>query len=391
MWKHNTLKTTLILMPLSFAFAVALDLYIPAVPQLVTIFQSTPAQIQLTLSGFMLAFGIGQLFVGPYTDQFGRRPVALISAILYLLSSLLCATSDSVTSLVVYRIIQALSACGMLVCANAVVRDVYSGTQSAKMYSYLNCAIAMSPLFAPLIGGYVDVLFGWRACFITLGLFGLMATGIVLLQLHETHPTDKRTPVNRHILKRYWHILQNRDFRFYAFVASCGIVCLFTFFSTSPYILIQDLHVERQRFGLYFGVMGLLFLIGSLMAAKTVVIMGLRKNILLGASLILVGGLWMWLASALTGLSAMGFICPMIPISLGAAFVTGAGAAGAMEPFPDMAGAAAALYGSAEFILSSIIGNIVLQFYTSSALPLALTVSIVGMLSLVYWFIHGLN
>jgi len=391
MWPHNNIKTVFILMPLVFAFAVALDLYIPAVPELIRIFHSSPAQIQLTLSGFMFAFGLGQLVVGPYSDQFGRRSIALLSAIGYCLSSLLCATSTSLSALIVFRILEALSSCGMLVAANAVVRDVYSGDQSARMYSYLNGAIAVSPMFAPLLGGYIDVYFGWRACFVTLAFLGLAATAIVLVFLHESHHRDNRIKVNKHVFRRYYNILKTPSFLCYTTFSTFGIICLFTFFSSSPYILINDLGISRQHFGLYFGVMGLLFFIGSLIAGKTVIKIGLNTNILMGTLLIVCGGLLMLCWYLVFGLSTAGFIWPMVPISLGAAFLTGAGAAGAMEPFGEMAGAAAALYGCLEFLISGIVGNIVLQFPTDTSIPLALTVSMCGVTGIMLFALmpHG--
>lgn len=382
MWPHNYLKTILILMPLAFAFAVALDLYIPAVPQLVDYFHSTPAQIQITLSGFMLAFGLGQLVVGPYSDQFGRRIVALISALVYLVSSLLCATSNSIWTLVLFRMIQAIGSCGMLVAANAIVRDIYKGDESARMYSYLNGAIAMSPLFAPFIGGYVDVLFGWRACFITLALFGILALAIVIFQLKETHHTEKRLHVGFDVFKRYRLILSNINFLRYTYCSVTGVICLFCFFSVSPYILITDLGISRQHFGWYFGVMGLLFFLGSLIAGKAVTTLGVKWNLLIGSSLAFAGGTLMLLWNSFATLSTLTFIAPMVPISLGAAFLIGAGAAGAMEPFADMAGAAAALFGCAEFLIAAIIGNVLLQFSTLSPLPLAWVVSIASFIAL---------
>lgn len=386
MWRHNQTKTVFILMPLAFAFAVALDLYIPAVPQLVTFFHSTPAQIQLTLSGFMLAFGAGQLVVGPYSDQFGRRKVALIGSLGYLISSLLCSTANTVSILILFRILEAISACCMLVTANAVVRDLYSGNDSARMYSYLNGAIAISPMLAPLIGGYIDVVFGWRACFITLAIFGLTSTAIVFFFLSESHRPAHRKKVTSDVFKRYGIILKDTNFLFHTFFATCGIICLFSYFSISPYILIKTLGISKQHFGWYFGIMGLLLLIGSLIAARTVTAFGYKKNILIGITCILIGGLAMFFWQYTFGLSTYAFLTPMILISIGAAFTMGAGAAGAMEPFSEMAGAAAALYGFFEFVFSAIVANIVLQFPTNSSLPLAITVSLLGFAGLLLFF-----
>jgi Bcr/CflA subfamily drug resistance transporter len=388
MWPHKTFKSLVILLPLVFAFAVAQDIYIPAIPQLISVFHSTPGDLQYTLSFFMIFFGAGQLVIGPYSDQFGRRKVAFFSIVLYIISSLLCALSHSVTELVIYRSLEAIGSCGMLVIANAIVRDVFhEKNQSARMYSYLNASIAISPLLAPVLGGYIDVYFGWRACFIVLGILGVIAMLIILFQIPETHSRDRRMKLDMAIFKRYLSILKHPEFQFYAFAGAAAVSCLFTFFSMSPYLLIDALGVPRQDFGYYFGVMGLLFFFGSVTAGKIVSKVGVKKNILIGALLVLGGGVWMLLwAYAGQGLSRASFIIPMVPISLGSAFLIGAGAAGAMAPFGEMAGTAAALFGAGEFLISSLVGSIAMQAKMNSTMPLALVALIVGVVMTIWWF-----
>lgn len=385
MWKHKTFKTVSILLPLVFAFAVAQDIYIPSVPQLVTVFHTSQTYVQLTLSLFMVGFGLGQLFIGPYSDQFGRRNVALLSAVAYTATSLLCASAHSIAALIIYRMLQAASSCGMMVSANAIVRDAFDARESGKMYSYLNGAIAVSPLFAPLLGGYLDVYFGWRACFIALAVLGVIAAGIVSFQVPETLAKHKRIKVDRGILKRYITIACNREFQFYTGAVTVGVTFLFTFFSCSPYILINSLGVERQNFGYYFGVMGLLFLLGSVLAGRTIHKMGVRYNILLGAALSLAGGLLMFLWFYMFGLSRMGFIIPMVPVSLGASFLIGSGVAGALAPFGEMAGTAAALMGAVEFLGSAMMGTMVMQWKMDTTAPYATEIIILSGVMLIWW------
>ena len=384
-WRHSTFKTITILLPLAFAVAIAMDIYIPSVPELVNVFNSSPATIQLTLSLFLIFFGIGQLILGPLSDQFGRRRVALLSTVAYIASSFLCATAHTVTALIIFRIFEAISACGMAVSANAIIRDVYSERDSGRMYSYLNGAIAMSPLFAPLIGGYLDIYFGWRSSFLTLAVFGVIAVFIILTQIHETHEKHKRLRMNKTVFTRYLEIFKHRDFRFFVFSGASGMSCLFTFFSISPYLLINDLGVPRQHFGFYFAVMGLLFFIGSIVAGKLVMKIGLRNNVLIGAICCFGGALFMmgWYFSE--GLSLASFIVPMIPISLGAAFLIGAGAGGAMEPFGEMAGTAAAMFGTTQFLFASLVGTTVMLFPAKSTIPLAGAAGVLGLIVLLWW------
>jgi Bcr/CflA subfamily drug resistance transporter len=378
MWSYNRFQTTLILMPLVFAFAVALDIYIPAVPQLTQIFQATPVQIQWTLSAFLLAFGLGQLFFGPLSDRFGRRLPLLFSSMAYTLSSLLCAHAHSVGELTLYRVLQAIASCGMLVNANALVRDLYRAKDISIMYTYLNTAISFSPMIAPLLGGWIIIHFDWRACFYVLALLGVFATILVFALVKETHDPEKRLRLNREIFSRYADVLKTGDFLFYAFSGGAGISCLFSFFSVSPYLLQVALHVPVEIFGLYFGVMGLLFFAGSLIGSRLLARYSVFHVVVMGGALILFGGLWMGLWLEIFGLSKVGFIFPMVPISCGAAFVSGGGMGGAMAPFSDKAGIAAALFGCGQFLFSSLVGSIVMWFPVKDTLPLALAVMLMG-------------
>lgn len=390
-WPHKTFKTLAILLPLVFAFAVAQDIYIPAVPQLVGFFHTTSSVMQLSLTCFMAAFGLGQLFMGPLADQFGRKKIALMSTFAYAVSSFLCAMSQSVEELIVLRSVEAISSCGMMVCAMAIVRDVFNDeNQSAKIYSYLNGAIAFSPLLAPVLGGYLDVYFGWRSCFIALVILGVIGMVIIVLHIKETHLHDKRTKINREIFKRYLTIFKHKDFQFYGFAGAAGVSCLFSFFSISPYLLINSLGVSRDHFGFYFAVMGLLFFMGSVISGRIVGKMGIQNNILIGAILILSGGLAMFGWFKLTGLSRAGLIVPMVPISLGGAFLIGAGAAGAMAPFGAIAGTAAALFCAGEFLIPAGVGTVMMQLSVNSTIPLSLVALMLGAIMLLWWFKRGI-
>ncbi|MCK4934826.1 MAG: MFS transporter, partial [Simkaniaceae bacterium] len=169
----NFYQTLLVLSPLVFTFAFALDIYIPAVPEMPKIFKTTHGMVQLTLSIFMLVCGFGQLFIGPLSDHFGRRKIVLASIAVFTLGSFACTLARSIEFLILARMLQALGACGMMVTAYAIVRDLFDGKENFKAYSYLNGSIAISPLIAPLFGGYLVYWFNWRATFLFLTILGI--------------------------------------------------------------------------------------------------------------------------------------------------------------------------------------------------------------------------
>ena len=374
----------LLLSPLVAAFAFALDIYIPTLPTVLKTFHTTQSMLQLTLSVFLITGGFGQLVIGPISDHFGRRPVAMISALIFMLASIACALAPSVGLLIVGRMLQSLGVCGLMVVANAVVRDLYDENDSAQVYSYLNGAIAFSPLFAPIIGGYLAVWLGWRSNFYFLALFALVTLLVICFLLKESLQVQYRQRLNLKVFTHYATLFKNPDFLFYILCASGAVSCFFTFFSLSPYVLINLLHVPEQQFGLYFGILGVTFFVGSLLAGFLVGRMGVEKIIRMGILLLLLGGLCMLLWYEIGGLSKGGFIWPMLFIGTGGSFLIGAGSAGAMAPFPEMAGTASAVLGASEFIVSSIVGFLALLRSVQSDMPLAFVAIVFACLMLIF-------
>ena len=230
MKNYSISKLILILTPFVFSFAFGLDIYIPIVPQMTEIFSTTPSLIQLTLSLFLLITGLGQLFIGPLSDQFGRKKIFYASSFLFGAGSLACAFTDQISWLIVARLISALGACGMLVNSFALVRDLYVGNEGAKIYSFLNGAIGISPTFAPILGGYLNLYFGWQSIFVFLGLIGIGSLLITKFYIEETHPEDMRVNFDGQVFKRYFNILKNRQFLTFALIAGCQSSVLFSFF-----------------------------------------------------------------------------------------------------------------------------------------------------------------
>jgi len=387
-WRHNTFNTIMILGPAVFVFAFALDIYIPVLPQLHRIFHANQEQLQLTLSLFMLTIAVGQLIFGPLSDQIGRLKPTVGAAIILCVGTILCATASSITTLYFGRIVQAFGCCGLLIGAYAIVRDAFSGNDSARIYAYLNCFISISPLFAPLIGGYLDYYFGWRAVFLGLLALGLVTLLIICVMYHESHALANRQPLRWDIFKRYLRILSQRDFRFYTLSAGMGISVYFTFFSVSPYIIITVLHVPSEHFGIYFSVLGVTLIIGSLLCGRLVQKCGVIKTLIFGILCILIGGISMTIWYLALGLSLGGFLIPFAIAGFGAALAIGAGQGGAMEPFPMIAGTAAALFGAIEFTCCGIGGFIVLHWPMLSPLPLSLFYTAIAIIVLLYALIR---
>lgn len=381
MKNYSILQLILILTPFVFSFAFGLDIYIPIIPQMPAIFQTTPAMVQLTMSLFLLTTGIGQLLIGPLSDQFGRKIVFYCASLCYALGSLGCAFSNHIFWLILGRLISSFGACGMLATSFAVVRDLYSGEQSAKMYSFLNGAIGISPTFAPIIGGYLAVYLGWQSVFFFLAGIGVFSLCMTKQFIHETHENEQRIKIDRGILKRYGLIFSNQQFIIYATIAGFAEGVFFCFFSVSPFILIDLLGIPTQEFGYYFATFGAVIALGGVASGKVVEKMGVVKTMKGGIMMMLLGGLSMLIWHSLASLSLLGFLIPMVIACTGAMFLVGGSASAALDPFKSIAGTAAAAFGSFEFGISALIGSILMWFPVTSTVTYGISIVMLAFFS----------
>lgn len=381
--KKNIIPTVLLLAPFILAFAFALDIYVPSIPDICIYFATSPATVQLTVSLFILMTGLGQLIVGPMSDAYGRRKIIIFATLIYFIGSVVSTISPNMTVLILARVAQGFGACGMMVTCFAIVRDLFSGNECARIYSFLNSTIAISPLLAPSIGGYLALYFGWRATFAFLTVVAFLMAILAFFKVKESLPREHRVKLSKDFLVNYKHIIKSKTFCIYTLCASAGFSAFLTFFSMSPYIIINLLKIPKQHFGIYFAAIGLIFFLGSLASGHFAKKIGTYKTALLGTILMTLSGVVMLLWHMTFGLSVYGFMGPMMIMGVGGAFLMGAGAGGAIEPFPDMAGAASALFGSCQFAFGFIISSIVLKWQINSTLPLAFTMLIIGTITFI--------
>ncbi len=386
MKNYSALQLVLILTPFVFTFALGLDIYIPIIPQMTETFSTTPALIQLTMSLFLLTTGVGQLFIGPLADRYGRRAIFYGAALCFTIGALCSAFSGHIGTLIAARVITSIGACGMFVSAFAVVQDLFSSEQSAKMYSFLNGAIGISPTFAPILGGYLAVYFGWQSVFYFLAGIGLVALFVTKRYVRETLEEGRRVEIDLAIFRRYWHILCHRQFRVYAELAGLAEAVFFCFFSISPFIIISVLGVPVYQFGYYFAVFGLVISLGGFGSGKLIEKIGVDATLASGIGLILVGGISMLAWDYLAGLSLAGFLIPMVFACTGAMFLVGGSAARALEPFEVIAGTASAAFGAVQFAISAVVGSALMFCSTSSTVPYGIFIVVISFVSVGLFF-----
>ena len=383
MLRPDTLALTALLALLTAVGPMSVDLYLPSLPELGRVFGASVPQVQLTLSGYLLCFAIGQIVFGPISDHVGRKPVLLAALSLYVAVCLSCIFATSIEMLIALRCLQALGVAGAPVLARAIVRDLYQGVRAGRELARMGSITALAPVVAPSLGGVLQATFGWRASFLGMAALGLCAIILVVRLLPETMKQPPTHPMSLvSIIRGYGTFLRHRTFRIYLAIVSASYGGLFAWISGSSFVL-QDLYgLSPLLFGLVFAAATLGYGLGTLLAARLVVRIGIDRTIVCGGVALAVGGLAMAAATALGATSPAALAVPMALYLCGLGLAMPQSMAGALMPFPERAGAASSLLGFLQQATASAIGIVVGQMLGSSALPLAAIIAAMGVLAL---------
>jgi MFS transporter, DHA1 family, multidrug resistance protein len=386
----------LALLALLSAFTpLSIDMYLPALPVIGVDLHGTVGDIQLTLSAFMIAFGFGQIFYGPAGDRFGRRPVILSGIAIYVVASIGCAFAAEAGQLVVLRLLQGLSACGGVVLARTMVRDLAEKDQAARAMSLMMACTSIAPMLAPLIGGQILWFAGWRAIFWTLAVIGVLALTAAYVRLPETLRPEYRQPlVLSSILKRFGELVRHRAFMGYAFTSTFQFAALMSFLSGSPFVFIEKYGVAPRAYGLIFGGMVVFMTIGSLLNAKFVPVFGANRILRYAVIVPAIAGpaaLVMGLIEARYGTLGMWpFLLCFGPQIATISLIGPNSMAMALQRYPHMAGTASSLMGVMQFGLGAVFGAIVGQTFDGTIAPMTTAMGIAGILCFVSnWLLVG--
>lgn len=357
---------------------ISTSIYVPSMPSLVTVYETTPERVNLTLSVYLAGFALSQLIYGPLSDRYGRRRVLMSGLALYFLASLACVMATSIEALVVGRFVQALGACAGPVLGRAIVRDVYGRERAAKAMSYIGVAFAISPGVTPMIGGYLQVWFGWQASFWFLTGVAVAITGAVALLLEETNPGGGRGVRPRDLMRTYRILLADRVFLGYALAVGFIFAGLMTYTALSPFVFIRLLGIAPHHYGLLAGINVVGFLAGSLAAGRLTTRLGTSHMVFVGTLFGFVGGASMVVLALLGRFDVYVILGPMALFLAGMGITFPNGMAGAMAPYPRAAGAASALVGFLQMAVAGAVSGAAGLLPLTSQMPMALVISGAG-------------
>lgn len=378
------LRNALILGLLSAIGPFAIDMYLPALPSIGKDLGAGTTAVQMSLLAFFLAVGCGQIFVGPISDMYGRKAPLAFGLILFAVGGVGAALSPTIEWLVAFRFVQGLGACVGMVIPRAIVRDLHTGNEAAKLMSLLMLVFSVSPILAPLTGSFVIEAFGWRAVFWTVTGAAGLALVLLATALKETRPAADRTDSSiGGALSAYGLLLRDRHFLALVFIGGFGIASFFVYLSTSSFILIDHYGVTPRLYSVFFSVNAIAFIGSSQFTGLLARRFGLQRVVrtaVIGYAAAMVALAVVFLM----GVDRLDVLAGILFVGYGfLGLVLPSTAVLALEDHGPRAGTASALMGTLHFATGAFAMAIVGTVFDGTPLPMVLGIAGCAVASLV--------
>ena len=361
---------------------VATDLYLPALPAIAAEL-GNPA---LTLTGLMLAFGFGQLILGPISDRFGRRPVLLAGCAAYALASFVGAWVTTLSGLVICRCLQGAAMAALVVCARASVRDLYSPVEGMRILSRGLSGLGMVALASPLVGAAMVAYFSWHAAFVAIGIFAASAGVWVWLYYDESRPEVVPSVTGSGARSSTLTVLRGPRFRAWTAMLVATYCTLFCFLLSSGFVYIKVFGFSPLACGLVLAGNSISYIAGTYFCRWLLHRTGPDRAVRVSALFALAGGAFMLAVALITGPQAWAMIAGQYLIAASHGVNQPCGQAGSVGDFPEHAGRAAALSGFAMMLAAFFAGQLMAPSLGTSAWPLVISNAVGGVaITLVAW------
>ncbi|MCX7056377.1 MAG: MFS transporter [Proteobacteria bacterium] len=295
------------------------NLFLPSLPHLPAYFHTTREMVKYTVSLSMLAYGSGLLFFGPLSERFGRKPVLVIAMAVFTAVSFLCTVATTIEQLIVGRVLQGVASGAEGVLVMAILVDLFDAKGQVRAFSIYRAACAIPPIFAPILGTYVYLAFGWQANFRLLTAIAATVTVSLAIFLRESH---RATPV-RHsfgrVLSDYALLARSRSFLCLALIMSAAIGFLVVFHMTTPFVLFEVLHQKTQVFGYVQACTMSALILGHMVAGRLVKRVSIARLMLWAVLVVIAGNILLLLAATTGALTLFTFGGAILIIAFGSA------------------------------------------------------------------------
>lgn len=338
---------------------LAIDAYLPALPSLARDLEASSSTTQLTLTALLVGLAAGQLVAGPWSDAVGRRLPVLVGMLGFTAASLACALAPSVEVLVAARLLQGAFGAAGVVCARAVVRDLYDGPDLARALSRLVLVMGLAPVLAPLLGGQLLRVTSWRGVFVLLAAVGAALAVVCALRLVESLPVERRRAGGIAATVRVFGVLlRDRAFTCHVLAAGLGFAALFAYLSGSSFVLQTTYGLSAQEYSVVFAVNAVGFVVAAQVGSRLVRRTGARALLLAGGSAQLAGGVAV-LVCALTDAPLAAVLPGLLVVVAAIGVISPHATALALADHAAVAGAASALLGLASYVVAGAVAPLV--------------------------------
>ncbi|MBP0466325.1 Bcr/CflA family multidrug efflux MFS transporter [Roseomonas sp. PWR1] len=357
----------------------SVDMYLPAFPALAQSLETTPGAVQGTLAVYFLGMAVGQVFYGPVADRFGRRAPLFAGLGLFALASAVCAAAPDIGSLTLARLAQALGGCSGMVIARAVVRDVTDERGAVRLMASLMLVMSIAPIVAPLVGGAMLPVFGWRGIFVVLALYGAAMMLLIALYLPETLPPERRRRDGLvATLGIWWGLLRDARFMGHALAGGFIIGGMFAYIIGSPFVFMELHGVQPGHYGFYFGANAVGIMVVGQVASRLAQKVAPARLLPVVLAVAAVAGLALLLVTATGAFGFRGIVVALFGYVAMIGAVMPLTVALGMGPHGRIAGNASALMGTLQFGIGAAVGAVLGLAQDGTALPMAAVIAACG-------------
>jgi len=361
----------------------AIDMYLPALPSIGEDLNAGTVSVQMSLLVFFLSMGLAQIIVGPISDMIGRKAPLYIGLVLFIVGSIGSALAGSIEVLIAFRFLQGLGASAGMVVPRAVVRDLHTGTEAARLMSLLMLVFSISPILAPLTGSVVIESFGWRAVFWSVTIAAVLAVVLLATSLKETRPVEERRGSSlRSALGGYRFLMGDRNFLGLSFIGGFGISSFFVYLSSSSFVLIDHYGLSPTLYSVFFSINAVAFFAMSQLTGTLTERFGLRRVVraavvsyatvmvaLLATMAAGIQSLWVLASFLFVGYGFLGLVIPTTSVL-------------AMDDHGSIAGTASALMGTLHFAIGAAAMAVSGLFFDGTPLPMVTSIAACAVIAL---------
>lgn len=381
--QSSFLRLAIVLGLLTAIGPFAIDMYLPALPTIGEDLGAGTVPVQMSLLVFFLSMGFGQIIIGPISDMMGRKAPLYFSLVLFAIGSVGAALAVDIGWLIAFRFVQGLGASAGMVVPRAVVRDLHTGVEAARLMSLLMLVFSISPILAPLVGSIIIESFGWRAIFWAVTLAAAIGVVLMIGALQETRPPAHRVGSSfRGTIAGYRYLLRDRSFVGLSLIGGFGISSFFVYLSNSSFVLINHYGLTPTLYSLFFSMNAVAFFAMSQLTGTLTERFGLRRvvrvavaayaTIMVAMLAVMASGLqslWVMSTFLFFGYGFLGLVIPTTSVL-------------AMEEHGEIAGTASALMGTLHFATGAVAMAVAGVFFDGTPLPMVIGIAACAVIAL---------